>query len=248
MKLKHLPLSLAAALSLMVSSGAQAQDSGLTVAVGLKTWYADWTSWFRGTDLDGLDFIEQRPAKAKMLTVPLVSVRYRDFVASFSTATKSKHQFQTPGRTQFYERTEADANFGYYLTPSLAATLGYKNFKQKSSVTGATIFEVAGPTVGLSGSASLAGAFSMYGALGLGQLSWKGTDDGSARYSLSEVGLAYGIPLGRGLKALSLTAGYRMQVITARGVTLTDGSFQNPIKQDARDLTQGFTFAVVGVF
>ncbi len=248
MKLKRLTLTLAAGLAALSSPLAHAQDGGLTIAVGLKAWYADWTTWFVEQDRDNVDFLTQEPAKAKLISVPQLSVRYKDFVASVSTAVKSKHEFPSPVGTSRFERTELDVNFGYYVTPGLAATVGYKRFTQTGAITGVEIYEVAGPTIGLSGSASLAGAFSMYGALGLGQLKLTGTSDLSARYSLSEVGLAYGMPVGRLLKAVSLTAGYRMQVITARGVVLTDSVGQNPVKQDARDLTQGFTFGIVGVF
>ncbi len=242
------PAALAAAAALLVAPLAQAQDSGLTVAVGLKTWYADWTTWFVQANGNGVDYLTQEPAKAKLMTVPQVSLRWRDWVASVSAATKSKHDFQSPDGKFSYERAEVDGNIGYYITPSLAATVGYKRFTQTVPSTGNEIYRVNGPTVGLSGSASLAGSFSMYGALGLGLLKLEGSDAKNARYSLSEVGLAYGIPMGKGLKAVSLTAGYRIQVITAQGVQLTDGNFQNPVKQDARDVTQGFTFGIVGVF
>ena len=60
-----------------------------------------------------------------------------------------------------------------------------------------------------------------------------------ADYRLTEVGLAYNAALGGMPRALALTAGYRMQVLTSKNAL---GS------QDGRDLTQGFTVGVVVTF
>jgi hypothetical protein len=62
------------------------------------------------------------------------------------------------------------------------------------------------------------------------------------------VGLVYSMPMGRFLKSLSITGGYRTQVIAAKNLVLTDGSGLNPVRQDARDITQGFTLGLVGAF
>jgi hypothetical protein len=180
-------------------------------------------------------------------------MRYGNFIGSLSTALKSTHEFRDPGSSSSFDRKEIDGNLGYYVTPGLAATLGYKKFSQSSTRTGAVIYEVGGPTFGLSGSASLSGGFSMYGALGLGALKLKNLSGGTnsrqtADYSLSEVGLVYSMPMGRFLKSLSITGGYRTQVIAAKNLVLTDGSGLNPVRQDARDITQGFTLGLVGAF
>ncbi len=93
----------------------------------------------------------------------------------------------------------------------------------------------------------------MYGALGLGALKLKDLSGGNnarrtADYSLSEVGLVYSMPMGRFLKSLSITGGYRTQIIAAKNLVMTDGNGLNPVRQDARDITQGFTLGLVGAF
>jgi hypothetical protein len=252
MKLRNIAaLTLAAA-----ATAAQAQESNLNIVIGAKFWYADWTTWFTAdTPNDppagapatySREIVQQVAAKSKLISIPQISIRYGDFIGSVSAALKSTQEFSEPGLSYRFEREEIDANLGYYLTPGLAATVGFKKFSQ-SVPGGATFYEVSGPTFGLSGSAQLSGGFSMYGALGLGRLTLKGVQDAKSTYSLSEVGLAYTIPTGRLLKAISLTAGYRNQVLVAKDLSLTDTQ-NNTVKQDARDVTQGLTFGLVAVF
>ena len=81
----------------------------------------------------------------------------------------------------------------------------------------------------------------MYGTLGLGRL--KSTSGSNVKfdadYQLSEVGFAYNLGLGGIPRALTFTLGYRMQVLTSKEALPN---------QDARDLTQGFTFGLLAVF
>lgn len=239
------------ALALALAGGAaQAQESNFGLNFGTKVWVADWSTWFIHRVPGDPEYIVQESAKTKAMVIPQLSFRYRDFIGSVSGAVNSTHSFEEFGGPAEYKRREADANFGYYITPGLAATLGYKKFDQIDSA-GVKIYQVSGPTVGVSAASSLAGGFSVYGALGVGVLSIKGSEDVSADYSLSEVGLAYTLPLGRFVKAINLNLGYRMQVIKAKGMTLSSdyGNAAAPvIKQDARDTTQGFTLAAVVAF
>lgn len=244
-------LSVFCALTLALAGGAvQAQESNFGLNFGTKVWVADWSTWFVEENGSNQEFITQESAKSKAMVIPQLSFRYRDFIGSVSGAVNSTHSFERFGGPAEFKRREADVNFGYHLTPGLAATIGYKKFDQITSA-GVKIYQVSGPTVGVSAASPLSGGFSVYGALGVGVLSIKGSQDVSADYSLSEVGLGYTLPLGRFVKAVNFNLGYRMQVIKAKGVTLSSDTTDPTapvIKQDARDTTQGFTLAAVVAF
>jgi hypothetical protein len=60
-----------------------------------------------------------------------------------------------------------------------------------------------------------------------------------ADYRLSELGLAYTLPTGTLVKAVTFTLGYRTQVLTSKDALPG---------QDGRDLTQGFTFGALASF
>lgn len=223
---------------LVSTTAAQAQDAGLGISAGLKAWSTHWTTWGYGSDSDGNPAITQSPTNKKTLTIPVLGLRWRDFIASiggFGSTT-----FTYPD-TSTITRKELDVNVGYYLSPGAAVTLGYKRTGQRA---GQNNYELGGPTLGLTATSPLAGGFSVYGLLGLGRLKETGSSNVlfDADYQLSEVGVSYLLPIGGWLRALSFTAGYRMQVINSR-----DALSPGP-RQDARDLTQGFTFGVIGAF
>jgi len=239
------------ALTLAIAGGAaQAQESNFGLNFGTKVWVADWSTWFIQEDGSNREFVSQESAKTKAMVIPQLSFRYRDFIGSVSGAVNTTHSFERFGGPAEFKRREADVNFGYHITPGLAATLGYKKFDQINSA-GVKIYQVSGPTLGVSAASPLSGGFSVYGSLGLGVLSIKGVEDVSADYTLNEVGLAYTLPFGRFVKAVNFSLGYRTQVIKAKGISLSsDTTNVNApvIKQDARDTTQGFTLAAVIAF
>lgn len=239
------------ALALALAGGAaQAQESNFGVNFGTKVWVADWSTWFIQENGSNQEFVTQESAKTKAMVIPQLSFRYRDFIGSVSGAVNSTHSFEDFGGPSEFKRREVDANFGYHITPGLAATIGYKKFDQITA-SGLKIYQVSGPTVGVSAASALSGGFSVYGALGIGVLNIKGSRDVSADYSLSEVGLGYTLPLGRFVKAINFNLGYRTQIIKAKGLSLSsDTSVPTApvIKQDARDTTQGFTLAAVVAF
>lgn len=244
-------LPLLCALTLAASAGAvQAQESNFGVTFGTKVWVAEWSTWLRDTSTSQDDVINQQSSRAKAIIIPQVSFRYRDFIGSVSAAVPSKHEFTEPSATTEYKRQEVDANFGYSITPGLTASLGFKKFDQIAP-SGVKIFQVSGPTLGVSAASPLTNGFSVYGALGIGALKIKSdtVEDFKADYSLSEVGLAYTLPFGRFIRSMNFTVGYRMQVIKARGVVLEDNDGPNaPIRTDARDVTQGFTLGATFAF
>jgi hypothetical protein len=219
-------------LALCSADAAFAQDPGVSVSVGVRVWYTDWTTFsYFGDNLA----LTQISAKEQLATMPLLSVRYRDFIGSLSGFPSTGFSFDDASRGT---REEFDANIGYFVMPGLAVTLGYKKVSQSGD---AGRYRPAGPVVAVSGNAPLGGAWSLYGSLGVGRLKTPGGDkiDFKADYRLTELGLAYTLN-GDGLpRRWTFTAGYRIQVLTSKDALGT---------QDGRDTTQGFTLGALATF
>jgi hypothetical protein len=218
------------------SSPVLAQDAGVNVSVGVRAWYTEWTTFSYHVDpLTGEnDALTQVSADSEPTFLPIVSVRYGKWLASTS-AMLSRHFTFPNGRGT---RKEFDANVGYSVLPGLAFTLGYK---QVSQADGPARYRPRGPTLGATGNASLGGAWSMYGSLGLG---WLETPDGDdiafdADYQLAELGLAYSLEGNRMPRRWTFTGGYRYQAMKSKD------AFES---QDGRDTTQGFTIGMMATF
>ena len=234
---KHGLMTLTLCLAGAAQAQSQSQDLPLSVSVGAKAWSTQWTTFSYAPTGGGSRVLTQVAAKDKVVLLPVLSVRYQDFVGSISGYQSTRHQLSDGSSNT---RAEFDANVGYLVLPGVALTLGYKKVSQKGDFS----YTPAGPVAGLSGAAPLGGAFSLYGAFGWGRMKTPSSTDPrivqfDADYRLSEVGLAYNMAVGRLPKALAFTAGYRMQVLTSKDAL---GS------QDGRDLTQGFTFGLVATF
>src|SRR5262249_14241820 len=180
--------------------------------------------------------IQETPLKNKLVFIPVLSARYTDFVASFSGFSATSFDYVDGGSIR---RKEFDGNVGWLFTPGVAASVGYK---YQSQFVPGTTFSMGGPTVSISGTVPVRGAFSMYGTAGLGRL--KTTSSSNVQfdridYQLLEAGGAYSVGIGNVPKAMSITLGYRVQVLD------TKDAFGS---QSARDLTQGFTLGVFAVF
>jgi hypothetical protein len=221
------------AVLLCGAATAQAQDSGLSVSVGVRGWNTQWDTFsYAGNP----QVVTQSPANEKFVLVPLLSVRYRDFVGSLSLYPSTDHSF-IDGSTG--NRKELDLNLGYYVSPGVAVTLGYKKLEQSD---GSDIYALSGPVLGVNGTASLGRDFSLYGTFGLGRLKTTSASTvqfSSADYRLSEVGLAYTLATPSIAKAVTFTLGYRTQVLSSKDAA--EG-------QDGRDLTQGLTLGFVTTF
>jgi len=215
----------------------QAQDSGLSVSVGVRGWNTQWDTFSYYVPPNGdPQVVTQSPANEKFVLVPLLSVRYRDFVGSLSLYPSTDHSF-IDGSTG--NRKELDLNLGYYVAPGVAVTLGYKKLEQSD---GSSIYALSGPVLGVNGTASLGRDFSLYGTFGLGRLKTTSASTvqfSSADYRLSEVGLAYTMATPSIAKAVTFTLGYRTQVLSSKDAA--EG-------QDGRDLTQGLTLGFVATF
>jgi hypothetical protein len=223
------------AIALCLAGAVQAQESGPSVSVGLKAWSTQWTTFGYDTNGGGQTVLTQVPAKDKVVLVPLLSVRWRDWVGSISGYGSTDYEFVDGGSNS---RKELDANVGYLVLPGVAVTLGYKKVGQKAATDN---YELAGLVAGMSATAPLSSTFSLYGSLGLGRLkdTSASTVKFDADYRLTEVGVAYTLPMERFTKALTFTLGYRTQVLSSKEAL---GS------QDGRDLTQGLTLGLLAAF
>ena len=228
------------ALTLCLAGLAQAQDSGLSVSVGARAWYAQWTTFGYYAPLNNAGqrvnlALTQVPASDKLVWLPIVSVRYGDFVGSISAFPSTRFSFVDDGSGT---RSELDVNLGYAVMPGLTLTLGYKKVSQGD---GADVYRPAGPVAGISANAPLGGAFSLYGALGIGRLKTPAGDKIAFRagYRLTELGLAYTLNAERFPRRWTLTAGYRIQVLS---------SYEAFNAQDGRDTTQGLTLGAIATF
>jgi hypothetical protein len=235
--------------ALVCSAGtATAQDSGVSVSVGARAWYTEWTtfSYFTLPDANGKPenrALTQVSADNKLVLVPVASVRYGDFVGSISVFPSTRFSFADGGSGT---RNEFDVNAGYAVLPGLTLTLGYKKVSQRD---GSTRYEPAGLVAGLNANAPLDGAVSMYGSFGLARLKTPGSGGDEvvkfkADYRLTEIGLAYALS-GDGLpRRWTFTAGYRIQVMSSKEAFFT----QDGKPQDGRDTTQGLTFGAIATF
>lgn len=224
--------------TLCSAGAALAQDQGLSVSVGARAWYAEWSTFSYYVENGNNLALTQAQASAKLVLVPVISARYGNFVGALSVFPSTRFSFVDGGSGT---RQEFDLNLGYTVTPGLSVTLGYKKVSQRD---GDVRYEPSGPVLGVYGSAPLASGFSLYGSLGLGRLKTpqSGGDDVvkfKADYRLTEVGLAYALAGEQMWPRWTFTAGYRFQVMSSKAAF---GS------QDGRDTTQGVAVGAVATF
>lgn len=233
--------TIVAALALGTAGLAQAQLADLNVSVGARVWRTQWTTFSYDTVPGRGDVITQEPAGDKTVLIPVLSLRWHDWVGTLSAFGSTDYSF-IDGNGAGGTRKELDLNVGYYVAPGLALTLGHKKTTQKENP-GTRSYEVAGLVAGLAGTAPLTPTLGLYGSFGFGKLKPTGasTEKYDADYRLTELGLAWNVGLDRGPKALNLTVGYRTQVLSSKDALPRTG-------QEARDLTQGLTVGVVATF
>lgn len=220
-------------------SAASAQDEGLSVSVGARAWYAEWSTFSYFSDAAGNNLaLTQVSAQNKLVLVPLVSARYGRYFGSLSYLPPTRFSFVGGDSNQ---RSELDLIAGYSVVPGLNLTLGYKKLSQRGSF---YRYEPAGPVLGLNGSAPLTQGLAIYGAVAVGRL--KTPQSGGpevvkfdAGYRLTEVGLSYALTGEQAVPRWTLSVGYRIQVLSSRE------AFGN---QDGRDTTQGFAFGAIASF
>jgi hypothetical protein len=234
------PALLLAAAAALLSLAADAQErflpDDIRATIGVRAWRSDWTSWF---DPAHGSYIG---AEGATVVTPVASLRYHDFLLSGSYTIEKDFTFRgfNPGEPSLAApRKEYDVNVGYFILPSVAAVIGYKQIEYN---VGAYTWEAKGPTIGLSGSAPLVPWSSLYGNIAYGRLKMTDNDAFSGtrgKYLLTEFGLAF--PLGHwdpSMSAFVLTAGYRYQKL---------GSYPNRNNYPNRELFEYTQGPVVGI-
>ncbi|MCI0562267.1 MAG: hypothetical protein MN733_27590, partial [Nitrososphaera sp.] len=194
--------------------------------------------------------------------IPVVSVKYKNFFVSSSYYPETEFEFEDSSEIPDLltiqtsaEREEWDVALGYFLTPYLAFTAGYKDIEQTfvdtitfigepPIVTEPSTTDISGPTLGLVGSAPIGSGFGVYGSFAYGFLEseFEGiSEDFDTPYVVAEGGVTYThnithVPAYMPLSAATVFAGYRFQSYDTEDVT-TSG-------EDGVDEAKGF---VVGV-
>ncbi len=251
---------------LLGASSALAQKSDdLKVSLGLKLWYNTWETGFFNNDPSTGTNVISSTSDWKPALIPSFSVRYKDFVASMGYFTKTSYSFANFSDMQNLtccgpknvttafsaKRDELDVNFGYFVAPQLAVTLGYKSVNQTYTVTESApgvIFTPAtstsktkntAPTIGILGFAPLGGGFTLYGNGAFGPMKSKFEDGSSAKgsYQSTELGVAHAF----GNSGLSASLGYKVQIIDVKDAVTTGN-------QRARDTTNGLIMGVTYTF
>jgi opacity protein-like surface antigen len=253
--LTQLPVALA-------QEGAASQTQ---VTIGARVWHSSWLSYlpsvytgFTPGGAPGLvDSIDAVEGSTKTDVLPAIGVRYKDYLLSGSYA-RYTGDFEalhssviSPGgqnivtsRTDHISRKESDLAVGYYLTPNIALSLGYKYATEER----ATRFGIIGTSspfltntvrgilVGAGASFPIQGGLRFYGNFGYGPARVKtefadptmARIDSNGRYLISEIGLNYALPFSTALmKGVSAGLGYRSQSFRTRGV--------GPAYRDRRD-------------
>ena len=229
-----------------------------SMTLGVKVWQTDWSTAFFQNISDSqfvtVDSIYNRNAELKQTVLPSVTVRYKDFFVSGSQLIKKTFRF--PGCCQF-DRKENDINIGYSILPGLAVSFGWKQLHYAG---GGYWYDAKGNTVGVSASAPIARAVSIYGNMGYGRPAVNSSSTAESfngtrgKYFLSEAGFAF--PLGEwspALKGAVATAGYRYQrLISKRFATntysLSTGAVVFTENVDYTDITEGPVFGLSMTF
>lgn len=264
MKSRHLSRSIPS-LALLVCAAASPAFAGddVLVTLGAKVWNNKWTSWDYYPPL-ALSSTMGLPGASENFTsgsqsalIPSLTLRYQNFLLTGSKFVNKEYGFAGSSGTSFTaKRDETDLHAGYYVLPTLALTVGYKDVKQDFA--GGKVFKYSGPIIGAVGSAPLTQGFSLYGNFGYGAMNAEfpsGLTDNSGRgkmnadYLLSDVGIAYSFDVNSlfpGAKAMTATLGYRSQTLATQGFAVgTDPAKPTQSRStELRDNTEGIVLGI----
>jgi hypothetical protein len=257
-------------LTLCLASATWADDApSAQFTLGAKIWDTQWTSWdpvpSRSLETTGpVTVIQPVSSNNHVEVIPQASVRYGNWLGSASYLVNTTY-FLTgaidpeSGNSLSVSalRKEFDANLGYYILPSVAITVGYKQITQIFGQ-GSRFpepFKWTGPTIGMAGSAVIRPHLSMYGAVGVGFFRLRideqlqdaaGDVRFDANYALAELGLAYSVPTPISRMSFTVTLGYRVQIVTTKNYALSSGFSNGRTYVDVHDTTQGPVLSMVG--
>ena len=269
---KLVKLSMTLGLTLSACCVFAAGDPDLSITVGAKVWSNKWSTWDVSPAAPGYyaTYVQNYPTGTETAFIPGISVRYLDFLASGSYFINKSYNVAGISGNLAAKRKEGDFSLGYYVLPSAAILVGYKQVDEtfgSSSATSAINYK--GPFVGFTGGAALGQRFSLYGNVAFGRLrssfpsyyndpTLLSSSNPSADYRLIEAGIAYTFNVHDSmpsLKSLVATFGYRSQVLSANvtlpegGVAITSsGAFLAPRSTQLRDVTEGPTIGLSTTF
>jgi hypothetical protein len=168
------------------------------------------------------------------------------------------------------KREEWDVNLGYFLTPNVALSIGYKNLDRKVDEN-IRVFDsengnyysyydypqsVGAPIIGLAASLPISKGFNFYGNFAYGILSGDGkyTDnkdfnnkfDLDGNYYFSEIGFNYSFPIKQ--FALAINLGYRFQRLDMEAKAKASNGEGFGSAGDQHDSTSGFIFGLSMAF
>lgn len=252
----------------------------VTFFAGERLWAATWQQLLFDAKIQVQNPANPVPVVQSGLATPVSNVavmpltvlglRYRDFTASASIGARTGFSSEGLVTGDTVHRSEWDLNLSYSILPNVAASLVYKSGKidqgattQGASLTGVSGgYKLDGLLVGLSVSAPLTGAMAVYGNVAVGPLRdkvelpiLKQTYHGT--YRVGEFGLGYRVSEGTHLmavKSLSLTAGYRIQVVDINSIgtqtysTTTPPAVLASQSMRAQSTTQGLVLGVMASF
>jgi hypothetical protein len=247
------------------------EQSTFQVSVGVRTWINKWEVpfiEFTPTLVNGVPVLRSdaktRLSGTEVVPMPTIGVNYGRWFLGATYFPETSYDTKGGLRTEV-QRKELDINLGYALLPGLSVSVGYKRAEQ-DRLTDDPVpsgIKVNGVLIGLSGTAPLKGALSLYGnaAYGFARQKTDAPDaSGSTRfdadYQIGEVGLRYALgSFGqRFLSNVVISVGYRYQLFTSHDVALSTTSLVGPPtvlaieKRDLRTYTTGPVIALVAYF
>lgn len=251
-------------------------------SLGVKVWMNQWDL---PLELGGSDepedksgsYILQFESDSEVTYIPAAMVRYRNFFIGGSYLPETDYDFTAQIENDGIlwdpsgDRKEWDLNIGYFITPNLAVSLGYKRLERdivliaqdlndNSPLTADYPLDAHAPIIGLAASLPVGKNFNFYGNLAYGWLSGDSNyhdhaDQGKfndfdldGNYYLGELGLNYVIPLQRVVSAVTINAGYRFQRLEMKFDSVVDEAQRWGSSGDQNDSTSGFILGITAMF
>ncbi len=262
--------------------GAGQSGENWSIVVGAKAWRNEWDLplEFRADDKT---FILEFESDPEITYIPMLLARYGKIFMGGSYIFETDYNFpeqqyhmlwidandELQGNTRQLKvsgsRKEWDFNVGYFITPKLAVSLGYKELKREISLLNSWVYDQTyyqksfyplsahAPIVGIAGAAPIADRLNLYGNLAYGWLTgsayYKFVSNGEVEhnnfnldgnYTFVEVGLNYILPLKLKIaSALSIHTGYRFQRLD---MNFDDKDWGH--SGDQHDATAGFVLGI----
>jgi hypothetical protein len=235
--MKKLTMVLIAALMVMFTGAAFAEDTKVTV--GIKAWSNSWEEKYEfGGSTDTYDF------GSSLMVGPTINVRFSNnwFVgASYLVTTKDyeTNDFVFYGDKLTVSRSDLDLIAGYMFTPQFGMFFGYKSISNDAKYTYTPYlnneslgsWDLTGPGIGILGNIPLNETIALYGNLALMFMQSKFTypDGTSDKADLTGASLEIGVAFAFG-ESFSANLGYKSQSFSGDddyGGTTTD-TFTGP--------------------